>query len=191
VINRRRLLFALGIATALLVLVPLEVLARGGGGGHGGGAGGHGGGFGGGGFGGGGGSYGSSYGGGGFGGGFPWWLFFLGGGGGSIFFFLFIILALYSAYRRLNLGTPMTAVNDGPAWSPVNAMTHSVVDDEAALKEKDPNFNESVFMDRVQTTFFALQKGWMERNLEPVRVYMSDGLYHRWKIQVDAMIAAD
>src|SRR5437667_12089532 len=30
----------------------------------------------------------------------------------------------------------------------------------------------------------------MDRNLELVRVYMSDGIYRRWKTQTDAMIAA-
>ncbi|MDQ6709962.1 MAG: Tim44-like domain-containing protein [Candidatus Dormibacteraeota bacterium] len=47
-----------------------------------------------------------------------------------------------------------------------------------------------MFLDRAQATFFALQKAWMDRNLEPARVYMSDGIYHRWKMQIDQMIAA-
>jgi hypothetical protein len=47
-----------------------------------------------------------------------------------------------------------------------------------------------MFLDRAQAAFFALQKAWMDRNLEPARVYMSDGIYHRWKNQIDAMIAA-
>ena len=59
----------------------------------------------------------------------------------------------------------------------------------AALSTRDPNFNAQVFMDRAQTTFFALQNAWMNRNLEPARVYLSDGIYHRWKLQVDQMLA--
>src|SRR5438105_13102498 len=47
-----------------------------------------------------------------------------------------------------------------------------------------------MFLDRAQAAFFALQKAWMDRNLEPARVYMSDGIYRRWKTQIDAMIAA-
>lgn len=58
----------------------------------------------------------------------------------------------------------------------------------AGLMERDPNFNQQVFMDRAQTTFFALQNAWMNRNLEPARVYLSDGIYHRWKLQVDPML---
>jgi predicted lipid-binding transport protein (Tim44 family) len=63
-------------------------------------------------------------------------------------------------------------------------------EDLAALQTKDPNFNQQMFLDRAQATFFALQKAWMDRNLEPARVYMSDGIYHRWKMQIDQMIAA-
>src|SRR3989442_12186265 len=48
----------------------------------------------------------------------------------------------------------------------------------------------TLFRSRAQAAFFALQKSWMDRNLEPARVYMSDGIYHRWKNQIDAMIAA-
>lgn len=36
-------------------------------------------------------------------------------------------------------------------------------------------------MDRAQTTFITLQNAWMNRNLEPARIYLSDGIYQRWK----------
>jgi predicted lipid-binding transport protein (Tim44 family) len=68
-------------------------------------------------------------------------------------------------------------------------MRSTLPEDLTALKAKDPNFNEQMFLDRVQAAFFALQKAWMDRNLEPARVYMSDGIYHRWKVQIDGMIA--
>jgi predicted lipid-binding transport protein (Tim44 family) len=66
----------------------------------------------------------------------------------------------------------------------------TLTEDLATLQAKDPNFNQQMFLDRAQAAFFALQKAWMDRNLEPARVYMSDGIYHRWKTQIDAMIAA-
>src|SRR3989442_12939267 len=69
-------------------------------------------------------------------------------------------------------------------------MRSTLSDDMAALQAKDPSFNQQMFLDRAQAAFFALQKSWMDRNLEPARVYMSDGIYHRWKNQIDAMIAA-
>jgi predicted lipid-binding transport protein (Tim44 family) len=84
----------------------------------------------------------------------------------------------------------MQASNYGPAYAPMAQMRSTLTEDLAALQAKDPNFNQQMFLDRAQAAFFALQKAWMDRNLEPARVYMSDGIYHRWKTQIDAMISA-
>jgi hypothetical protein len=168
------------LALSIILTSPLLAFARAGGGSH--FSGGGGGGFGG------GGSFG---GGGGFGGGgllLPF--LFFGGGGGGLFFFLFILFALWQLYRRMSIGNPMQASNYGPAYAPMAQMQSTLTEDLAALQTKDPNFNQQMFLDRAQAAFFALQKAWMDRNLEPARVYMSDGIYHRWKNQIDAMIAA-
>jgi hypothetical protein len=175
---RQRFLLAAGLALSVILTSPLLAFARAGGGQS----------FGGGGGGGGGGSFG---GGGGFGGGgllLPF--LFFGGGGGGFFFFLFILFALWQVYRRMSVGHPMQASNYGPAYAPMAQMRSTLTEDLAALQTKDPNFNQQIFLDRAQAAFFALQKAWMDRNLEPARVYMSDGIYHRWKTQIDAMIAA-
>jgi hypothetical protein len=176
----RRLGLAAGLALSVILTSPLLAFARAGGGQSFGGGGG--------GFGGGGGSFG---GGGGFGGGgllLPF--LFFGGGGGGFFFFLFIIFALWQVYRRMSIRNPMQASNWGPAYAPMAQMRSTLTEDLATLQAKDPNFNQQMFLDRAQAAFFALQKAWMDRNLEPARVYMSDGIYHRWKTQIDAMIAA-
>ena len=65
----------------------------------------------------------------------------------------------------------------------------SVAQGLAALQSRDPNFNPQLFLDRAQTTFFALQNAWMQRKLDPARIYLSDGIYQRWKLQVDQMLA--
>lgn len=180
---RRRLLLGALLALTLALITPLLAFARGGGGGH--FSGGGGGSFS-------GGGYGGGYsGGGGFGGGaflLPFFLF--GGGGGGLIFFIFILLGLWQLYRRMSLGSPVHASNWGPSYAPMAATRSTLNDDLAALQAKDPNFNQQMFLDRAQASFFALQKAWMDRNLEPARVYMSDGIYHRWKTQIDAMIAA-
>jgi hypothetical protein len=186
---RRQLALGIVMALALLLITPLLAFARAGGGSHfSGGGGGFSGGGGGGSYGGGGGYYG---GGGGFGGaGFLLPLLLFGGGGGGFIFFLFILFALWQVYRRISIGNPMQASNYGPALAPMNQMRSTLTDDMAALQAKDSNFDQQMFLDRAQASFFALQKAWMDRNLEPARIYMSDGLYHRWKVQIDAMIAA-
>lgn len=177
--RRRRLALGVALASALVLATPLLAFARAGGGESFGG----GGGFGGGGF---SGGYGGGFGGGGFL--LPFFLF--GGGGGGFFFFLFILFALFQVYRRMSLGRPLQASNWGPAYAPMAQARSTLGEDLAALQAKDPNFNQQMFLDRAQAAFFILQKAWMDRNLEPARVYMSDGIYRRWKTQVDAMIAA-
>jgi hypothetical protein len=191
VTSRQRFAIAAGLALALLLISPLLALARagggesfGGGGGGFGGDGGLGGGYGGGGF----GDGGSGFGGGGGGLLLPFFLF--GGGGGGFFFFLFILILIFQFYRRMNLNRAAPATGWGPSYAPMAQMRSSLDQDLAALKVKDPNFNEQIFLDRGQAAFFALQKAWMDRNLEPARVYLSDGIYHRWKVQVDQMVAA-
>jgi predicted lipid-binding transport protein (Tim44 family) len=54
-----------------------------------------------------------------------------------------------------------------------------------ALKGKDPNFSERVFLDKAQTIFFELQKAWMARDLKPIRPYVSDGVFNRWQVFID------
>jgi len=180
---RRQLLLGVAMALALVLMSPLLAFARAGGGGHFSGGGGS---FGGGGY------SGGSYGGGGGLGGtgllLPFFLF--GGGGGGFIFFLIILFGIWQAYRRMSLRNPVQASNWGPSYAPMAQMRSTLSDDMAALQAKDPNFNQQMFLDRAQAAFFALQKSWMDRNLEPARVYMSDGIYHRWKNQIDAMIAA-
>jgi len=173
---KRRLGLAALAALSVVLASPVLAFARAGGGQSFGGGGGFGGGY---------------SGGGGFGGGgllLPFFLF--GGGGGGFFFFIFILFALWQAYRRMSLRNPMQASNWGPAYAPMAQMRSTVPEDLAALQAKDPGFNQQMFLDRAQAAFFALQKSWMDRNLEPARVYMSDGIYHRWKTQIDAMLAA-
>ncbi|HKV32398.1 MAG TPA: TIM44-like domain-containing protein, partial [Candidatus Dormibacteraeota bacterium] len=179
--KRGRVLVALGAAWALAVAIQLSALARAGGGG---GGGGHGG----------GGSGGGGHSSGGGGG-----VFFVGGGGsgsssgGSPLLF-FIILALIGAfliYRALSSrksggsGTSRDATLAPGAGVDAAAVQSGV----AALQARDPNFNPQVFIDRAQTTFFVLQNAWMARNLEPARIYLSDAIYHRWKLQVEQFVA--
>ncbi len=191
--RRLRVLAAIGLALGLLLLEAATAYARGGGrfGGGGGGGGFRGGGGGGGGFSGGG--YGGGLGGyggfGGFGGGIPLPFFFLGGGSGNLIFLLIILFVLFRLYRMLNVGRPMTALTFGPAHAPLigNAPLASQL---AALQAEDPAFDQQAFLDKVRTLFLGLQKAWMDRDLEPVRASMSDGLYQRWKQQVDGMVTA-
>ncbi|HXW77811.1 MAG TPA: Tim44-like domain-containing protein, partial [Candidatus Eremiobacteraceae bacterium] len=59
----------------------------------------------------------------------------------------------------------------------------------AAIKAKDPGFDEAAFLDRAQTSFFKVQQAWTQRNQDMARDCMSDALYERHKMQTDQLIA--
>jgi Tim44-like domain len=178
-----RVLVGVALLTALILTIQLTALARAGGGHSSGGGGGHssgGGGFSG------GGSHSS-------GGGF----YFVGGGSGSssggspvIFFVIVGLIGAFLIYRWwASQQSSQGAGDNAPSVPPPGVDLAAVQSGLAALQTRDPNFNQQVFLDRAQQTFFVLQNAWMARNLEPARVYLSDGIYNRWKLQIDQMLA--
>lgn len=54
----------------------------------------------------------------------------------------------------------------------------------SALKSKDPQFDLLPLLDRVRRLFLELQESWFRRELEPVRRYLSDGMYQRLATQL-------
>lgn len=186
--------------TAIALAAPLEAFARAGGGGHyGGGGGGGGGGYHG------GGGYGGSYGGGG-GGLFSFWplLFF---GHGSGFWVIIVLFVIYYLWNRAQTQAQAQGANaamvtpagvgyaepvtkqfmDQPARTVDPA---AIAAGEAAIKQRDPGFDERSFLDRAQTAFFKIQQAWQARNQDLARDVMSDALYERHKMQTDQLIAA-
>jgi hypothetical protein len=117
-------------------------------------------------------------GGGGSGGGSPWVLYLVLVGVGAL-----VLIAWWQKQRSSG------SVDTEAATAPAEIDTQAVQQGLNALQAKDPNFNQQVFVDRAQTTFFVLQNAWMARNLEPARIYLSDGIYNRWKLQIDQMVA--
>lgn len=116
-----------------------------------------------------------------------------GSGSGSVLLTVFGILVVgifltAGAVQWWQRQQGTSGVTGSPA-APPPIDTNSVQQGLSALQSRDPNFNQQLFLDRAQTTFFALQNAWMQRNLEPARIYLSDGIYQRWKLQVDQMVA--
>ncbi|MDQ6780759.1 MAG: TIM44-like domain-containing protein [Candidatus Eremiobacteraeota bacterium] len=151
--------------------------------------------------------------GGGYGGGYGgglwslWPLLFLGHGtgfGGLIFILILVYLYQQSqkrsgggAWNWTNFGGPQSfgaAVTDDDARGrivagPPAAAQSAIADGIAAIKTRDPNFDEQAFIDRANTAFFTLQQAWNARNQDIARGVMSDALYERHKMQTDQLIA--
>ena len=87
-------------------------------------------------------------------------------------------------------------VTDDDASGPISvgqpaakADSNAIASGIAAIKARDPNFDEAAFLDRAQTAFFKLQQAWQARNQDLARDVMSDALYERHKMQTDQLIA--
>ena len=170
---------------------PIAALARAGGGQHYGGGGGGG------------------FGGGGGGGGLfnLWPLLFLGHGSGfGTFLFILLLIYLYQRSQRRSFGWTPTAnrwsptldagVTNDDAQGPITLSapphpvdTSGIATGIAAIKARDPNFDEKVFLDRAETAFFKCQQAWAARNQDLARDVMTDTLYERHKMQTDQLIA--
>lgn len=85
--------------------------------------------------------------------------------------------------------TPGWASGDAPAIPSRHVDEGAVQSGIAAIKSKDPNFDERAFLDRAQTSFFKVQQAWAARNQDLARAVMSDALYERHKMQTDQLIA--
>lgn len=140
-------------------------------------------------------------------------LLFLGHGSWSGLIGLLIVLYVFRQMRRSGrgmrggfggFGGGTTLVGDimdssppTPGWAPTEAPAiparrfdeGDAKDGIAAIKAKDPNFDERAFLDRAQTSFFKIQQAWAARNQDLARECMSDALYERHKMQTDQLIA--
>jgi predicted lipid-binding transport protein (Tim44 family) len=130
-----------------------------------------------------------------------------GGGGGSQFPLLFflpmrgstiiwiiVIIIIVSILKKKGIigGSRKGSVylEDQPSAAPAPVFDEAL--GLAAAKQKllsqDPNFSEQVFLDKVQTAFFLVQKAWTQRNQDLARAVMSEALYRRHKMQTDELL---
>lgn len=156
----------------IALLTTAEALARAGGGGGFGGGGGGGGGF--------------SGGGGGF----------SGGGGGSIsldspakiavFILTFIIFGVIAVLGKKRRGVTINrTIQFG------HGRRHEINVDLVTNKllSIDPDFSTEAFMARLNAAFLKIQNSWCSMDLEPMRPFVSDGIYERFTLQLDEMRA--
>ncbi|MEM7233302.1 MAG: TIM44-like domain-containing protein [Planctomycetota bacterium] len=56
--------------------------------------------------------------------------------------------------------------------------------------ESDPEFDPDRFEERATIAFRKIQKAWSEQELEPIRAFVSDGIFERFSLQVEEQRAA-
>jgi len=58
-----------------------------------------------------------------------------------------------------------------------------------ALARSDAGFDEERFLGRVRRAFERAQSAWCEQQLEPLRAFVSDGVFERFSLQIQEQIA--
>ncbi len=53
------------------------------------------------------------------------------------------------------------------------------------LRQTDPDFDERHFLSRVGVAFGKAQQSWCEQDLEPLRPFVSDGVFERFSLQIE------
>jgi hypothetical protein len=59
----------------------------------------------------------------------------------------------------------------------------------ATLRQRDPQFQPQPLLDKVRWLFLALQKAWFQRDLSPVRPFLSDATFQRFNVQLQLLSA--
>ncbi len=87
--------------------------------------------------------------------------------------------AIYRNYRQKNAIHPQSPE---PAID-ADARTRIL----QTIQELDPNFSMEIFLERAKEIFLRLQEAWSSGDMTPVRNFLSQGVYNRFKIQLEIM----
>ena len=58
----------------------------------------------------------------------------------------------------------------------------------AELRRRDPDFDRAKFFSRVAVAFHKAQDSWCAQDLEPIRAFVSDGVFERFSLQIESQI---
>lgn len=58
----------------------------------------------------------------------------------------------------------------------------------ARVRQSDPDFSPELFMDKAKTITERLQAAWSDGDMLPVRNYVSQGVYNRFRLQLELMV---
>jgi predicted lipid-binding transport protein (Tim44 family) len=119
-----------------------------------------------------------------------------GGGGddGIAGLVFYILLLIPFPYNLLIIGTLILLaylgrrkVKEGTVLNKMAETVPDVAIGKDEFLERNPQFDETAFLQRVQTSFLSVQKAWSDGNMSPVRRYISDGVYQRFNTQFKMM----
>ena len=129
----------------------------------------------------------SSYGGGSsYSGGYSGGTYFVGGGGGgsdsAIALATVIIILIVIRIMRQSRINAATGTPAGGSETPT-----SELEPIGTFREKDPDFSEQAFCEKISNLYVQMQNAWQDKDFEPMRPYMKDSLYTQFDRQLDEL----
>lgn len=118
-----------------------------------------------------------------------------GDGGGAIMLIYYLVRLIFMLPFPLNiivLGIIIVAAyfyfknqKEDTVLNNISKIDKVNTDEESIYKITSgiPNFNIIAFNEKVKTAFFKIQDAWAQKDLRPVRQFISDGVYQRFEAQ--------
>lgn len=116
-----------------------------------------------------------------------------GGGGGSVgaetIVFAFMLIGAVVIASRF-MGGRLTDKSNHHARRerPLNPAKQLEIDlRKSKLFEMDPAFDEEEFIERAKQAFLNVQNAWSSAKLEPIRPFVTDGVYEKFSVQLQGL----
>ena len=104
--------------------------------------------------------------------------------GGNLFTVIVIVVVVIIVLRYMKSGQA------GGGQNVYNAAQEEPGLPLDTLKQKDPNFNEQVLLEKVGNQYIQMQDAWQDKQWEPMRAIMTDALYNQMARQLQTLIDA-
>ncbi|MDO4567875.1 MAG: TIM44-like domain-containing protein, partial [Clostridia bacterium] len=93
-----------------------------------------------------------------------------------------IVLGLITGRKRVRKGAAAAPNIAGGAATVMNSAAL------AALREKDPGFSEAILCEKLGNVYVRMQESWERKEFDPMRPYLTDGLFNQLRNQLDEFI---
>ncbi len=105
------------------------------------------------------------------------------GGGFSVVGLVVVIIIIILIVKSGNKNRSVPGGGPSPAGAAITP--DSALQPMNAYRSLDPNFNEAAFRERLANLYVQMQQEWHNKNIEPLKPYMTDGFWNQMDRQLD------
>lgn len=94
-----------------------------------------------------------------------------------------VAIFFYYSSKKANTYNQGRVIRKGRQWQEEHAHSSAI----SQLKQRDPDFDEQVFLNRVRAAFLRLQEAWCNQDMSPTRHFLSDAVFERFTLQINTL----